>query len=69
MGVITEFGEVGIKSHAVVTQMQKFLCQCIELGFDKLDFFIDVAMLRAKMMSSVLLKRMDLSHCLELEQM
>ena len=48
--------------------MQQFLCQRIELGFDELDFFVDLAMLSAKMMSSLFLKIVNLSHCLELEK-
>ena len=68
MGIVTEFGEIGIKRHAMVTEMQEFFCQDIELRFDKLDFFIDVSMLGAKMMSSILLECMDFSYCLELKQ-
>ena len=69
MGIVTEFGEIGIKRHAMVTEMQEFFCQDIELRFDKLDFFIDVSMLSAKMMSSILLECMDFSYYLELKQM
>ena len=68
MGVIAVLGEIRVKGDTMVTQMQQFLCQRIELGFDKLDFFVDLAMLSAKMMSSLFLKIVNLSHCLELEK-
>ena len=68
MGIVTEFREIGIKRHAMVTEMQEFFCQGIELKFDKLDFFIDVSMLSTKMLLSTLLECMDLSDCLELKQ-
>ena len=69
MGVVTEFGEIGIKRDAMVTEIQEFFRQGIELRFDKLDFFIDVSMLSAKMMSSTFLECMDFSYYLELKQM
>ena len=68
VGVVTEFGEVGIEGDTMVTQTQEFFCQRIKLFFDKLDFFIDRTVESAKMMSPILLERMDLSHCIELEQ-
>ena len=69
MGVVTEFGEIGIKRDAMVTEIQEFFGQGIELRFDKLDFFIDVSMLSAKMMSSNFLECMDFSYYLELKEM
>ena len=68
MGIVTELGEIGIKRHTMVTEMQEFFCQDIELRFDELNFFIDASMLIAKMLLSTLLECMDLSDRLELKQ-
>ena len=69
MCVVTEFGEVGIKSDTMVTEMRKLLCQYINFCSDKLKFVVDLAMLSAKIMSPILMKCVDLSHCLELKEM
>ena len=67
MCVITEFGEVGIKSDTMVAQMGKLLCQYINFCSDNLKFVVDLAMLSAKIMSPILMKGVDFSHCLELK--